>query len=364
MKRILISALFCILTPTCITSCGFFAPPDGYLSKTSTSVYYLQFTEQNGQLSGHLQGIYETTALPPGTQTVTAPFTGIHTGSSVTITLTMYLFFHTNITGTFNGNTIVLQFPQSNGYLASETFTGASNDDYNGAVSTLQAQVTRADVLYQNQQATATTLQDEQQATATAAQATQIALQQQQQAVTDANQTLGNDFAGLTSDVNALTSFSEQSTLAGYANDWQTMQKDYSVEVKDAKQGCANNNGVQVSDDLVQVNDDKVQLNDDDTQLSDDQTQYTDDISPVQQDLTRVKADWQTLQQAVANNSSGEPASAYSSSDVQKAMNQANGALSTIHTTLTNAKGQAATYDQESAALVTQATTLSNNMGC
>lgn len=77
--------------------------------------------------------------------------------------------------------------------------------------------MTRADVLYQNQQATATTLQDEQQATA--AQATQTALQQQQQAVTDANQTLGNDLAARTSDVNALTSFSEQSTLAGFSTD-------------------------------------------------------------------------------------------------------------------------------------------------
>ena len=364
MKRVVIFAFFCALTLPCVASCGFFAPPDGYLSKTPTSVYYLQFTEQNEHLSGHLQGIDETNTTPPGTQTVTAPFTGIHTGSSITIILTVYLFFHANITGTFKGNTIVLQFPQSDGYLTSETFTGASNDDYNRAVSTLQAHVTRADVLYQNQQATATTLQNEQQATATAAQATQTTIQQQQQAVTDANQTLGNDLAVLTNDTNALTSFSEQSTLTSYANDWQTMQNDYGGEERDAKQGCANNNGVQVSDDVVQINDDKVQLNDDDTQLSDDKIQYTDDVTPVQQDLARVKTDWQTLQQAVANNSSGEPAPAYSSGDVQKAMDQANHALSTVHTTLTNAQSQAATYDQESATLVTQATTLENTMGC
>jgi hypothetical protein len=364
MKRVLVFAFFCVLTLPCIASCGFFAPPDGYLSKTPTSVYYLQFTEQSGQLSGHLQGIYETNTIPPSEQTMNYPFTGVHVNNSISLTLTEYFFFHETLTGTFDGSTVVLQIPQSDGYLTSETFGAASNDDYNAAVNTLRTQVTRADVLYQNQQATATSVQDEQQATAVALQATQQALQQQQQAVTDANQTLGNDITTLQNDAGNLSSFSEQSTLTGYANDWQTMQNDYAVEENDAKQGCANGNGAQVGGDLAQVNGDKAQINGDDAQLQGDEAQYTGDVTPVQQDIEKVKADWKVLQQAVASNSSGEPVSAYNNNDVNKAIHQANSDLSAIHTTLTNAQSQAENYDQESSALVTQATTLDNNMGC
>jgi hypothetical protein len=364
MKRVFVFAFFCVLTLPCIASCGFFAPPDGYLSKTPTSVYYLQFTEQSGQLSGHLQGIYETNATPPGEQTMNYPFTGVHVNNSISLTLTEYFFFHETLTGTFDGSTVVLQIPQSDGSLTSETFGGASNDDYNTAVNTLRTQVTHADVLYQNQQATATTAQDVHQATAVALQATQQALQQQQLAVTDANQTLGNDLTTLQNDAENLSSFSEQSTLTGYVNDWQTMQNDYGIEEKDAKQGCANGNGAQVGSDLAQVNSDKAQLNSDDAQLQSDGTQYTSDITPVQQDIENVKADWKALQQAVASNSSGEPAPAYNTNDVNKAIHQASSDLSVIHTTLTNAQSQAGNYDQESSSLVTQATTLDNNMGC
>lgn len=243
--RRLVTIVFCFisLTMSCFTlvSCFGASPPDGYLATDANSVYFIQFTETNNQLNGHIQGIQITNDVPPQTKSSSTAFTGIQNGSSLTITISVF-GFSSSSTGILNGNTLTLDVPQPDGHLKSETFNGASIQQYNQAVDALQNVVSQQDQKYSNSQATATSLQ----ATASSMQATQTAqqaeLQAEQQAVIDSNSQLGSALNALKNEASPLSSFSETSTLNNYADNWQTMQKDDATEQKDAHAGCGEGN--------------------------------------------------------------------------------------------------------------------------
>lgn len=355
-------------------SCG--GPPDGYMAVNTGSVYFIQFTEKNNQLNGHFQGIEKTSDVPPQTRTFSYTFTGTQSGNSVTLTFSV-LGFSSSITGTFNGNTLILDLPQADGHLQSETFNGVSLQQYNQSVDALQKNVHQQDQQYANSQATATTLQYESQATATtlqyesqatatAVQATQAAQRNEQQAVSDANAQLSSDLSALKSDEDALSSFSETSTLNGYAQDWQSMQNDYATEQKDAQAGCGSglSNYNQVQADANQVNADENQMRADDNQLLADENQYDVDLTPVQSDIQTVQQDWKQLQQAVASNTTGRPAPAYSSNDVNSALQTAQGIEKTAQGVWQTAQAKATHYDQEASALQKQADAFPASMNC
>ncbi len=358
MKLRQTSIAFCfisILLP-CLTlvSCFNTNPPDGYLATDTNSVTFIQFTTKNNQLSGSIEGIEETNDIPPRTRSFTEAFTGTQNGSSVTLTVS-FLGISSSVVGTLNDNTLVLDVPQQDGHLQNETFNGASTQQYNQAVDTLQSKVSQQDEQYYNAQATATAIQ-----------ATQTAQQAEQQAVSDANVQLGNALNALKNDEAVLASFSETSTLSGYANYWQAMQKDYTTEQQDANAGCGANssNYNQVLADSNQVDADENQILADDNQLAADKNQYNADLSSVQNDVQTVKDDWAQLQQAVANNTTHSPTSAYTSSDINNALQNAQAVEKSAQNVWQSAQSSAKQYDNEASALKQKADALPGNMHC
>ncbi len=367
-RRILTAVLcFISLIITCLTlvSCFGASPPDGYLATDTNSVYFIQFTSSNNQLSGHIQGVQITGDVPPQTQSFSTAFTGIQNGSSVTITVSLF-GFSSSVTGALNNNSLTLDIPQQDGHLKNETFIGASLQQYNQAVNTLQQLVNQQDQQYANNQATVVSSQ----ATATSLQATQAAQQAEQQAeqqaVSDANSNLSSALSALKSDENGLASFSETSTLSGYANDWQAMQNDYNTEKQDAQAGCGTNsvNYNQVLADANQVGADVNQIMADDNQLRADKNQYNADLSPVQNDVKTVNDGWTQLQQAVANNTTGTPAPAFTLSDVNNALKNAQSVEQAAQGVWQSAQSTAGQYDQEASALKQQADALPASMQC
>src|SRR5258708_11545439 len=192
--------------------------PDGYLATDSTSVSFMQFTERNSKLSGHINGIEETNTIPLGTKSYTYAFTGTHQGSSITLTFSV-LWVQSSITGTFQGDTIKLDLPQTNGYMKEELLKAASIQQYNQAVDTLQKKVSQQDQQYYDAQNAAYN-----------AQATATAVQTEQDAGSNGNYYLSNALSELKKDGDSLSTFSESNTLGAYARDWQQMQNDYTKE--------------------------------------------------------------------------------------------------------------------------------------
>lgn len=316
-------------------------------------------------MSGHIQTVQINNNIPPQTQSFSTAFTGVQNGSSITISFSI-LGISTSVTGTLNNNILTLDIPQQDGHLKSETFIGTSLQQYNQAVDKLQQAVSQQDQQYADSQATAVSSQ----ATSISLQATQAAQQEEQQAeqqaVSDANSNLSSALSALKGAENGLASFSEISTLNSYANDWQVMQKDYNIEKQAAQSGCGaySDNYIQVKDDAIQVDDDQIQIHDDDIQLSDDQNQYNLDLSPIQNDVQAVNNTWSSLQQAIANNTTGTPAPAFTSNDVTNALQNAQKVEKAALAVWQSAQSSAAQYDSEASALKQQADALPASMHC
>lgn len=291
---------------------------------------------------------------PPEIKTSTTAFTGVENGSALTLTISFF-GMSSSYTGSLNGNTLILDLPQSDGSIQAQQFVASSLQQYNQAVAALQKQVANQVQQYNNTQATAT-----------AAQSTAVAQQQEQQAVQDANQQLANDLSSLQQDSNTLAQFSESNTLQGYAKDWQQMQNDYATEQQQAQQGCGpnNSNQNQVSADANQVDADENQISADDNQFSADKTQYNLETSAVQTDMQNVQNDWTQLQQAVANNPGGTPGAGYTASDIQSAIDQGKKAVSTAQGVWGKAQSSVNQYDQEASALQKKAGALPGSMNC
>ena len=358
---LLVSLMSCLTLVSCFST----SPPDGYLGADTRSVVFIQFTEKNNQLTGNIQGVEETNDIPPQTKSSTEAFTGTQNGSSVTLTVSFF-GFSSSVVGTLNGNTLVLDVPQQDGHLENQTYIGASTQDYNQAVDALRNKVSQEDQQYNNTQATATTIQATQTEQQNEQQATQTAEQGEQQAVIDANSQLGSALSALKSDESGLASFSETSTINGYANDWQSMQKDFATEQQDANAGCGDNssNYNQVQADANQVDADENQILADDNQLSADKNQYDADLSPVQSDVQAVKVDWAQLQRAVANNTTNTPGAAYTSDDVNTALQNAQGVEKSAQGVWQSAQSSATQYDNEASALKQKADALPASMHC
>jgi hypothetical protein len=320
--------------------------PGGYLASGSNYVLFIQFTNTNGTLSGEWNEADVVTNTSKNMLQVN-PF---HTSFSAFLNGTQFNLDVNGRTyaGSFDGNNITIEFPQQDGTLAPITLAPASIDNYNNAITNLQ-----------------NTVNQENQNTADA-QATTTATTNEQQATSDANAQLGNALNQLGADTNTLSSISFSDTLNAYASSWQQMQKDYAQEQADAKNGCGdgNYNYGTVQYDAGTVDYDYGNIQYDDGSLNYDKNTYNSELSTVQSDIQAVNNAWSQLQQAVANNSTGSPAPAYSSDDIHKALSNAQNAENTAQNTWKSAANTAAQYDNEASALKQQADAIPGNMHC
>lgn len=334
------------------------AKPDGYMWSDTTDIVFVQFTEDS---SNHVTGTWHS-VTQESNQAITTQdigFTGVMNGSHVAFTFSA-LGASDTIQGTLSGNTLTLQIPDQNGYIATDVFQAASTQDFNNAVSRFRQRITSHIAATQAAQATETSQQADAQATAS----TQATLDG---AVRSANQQLSNDLSNLASDVKSLasnTNFSD--ALNAYANDWTQMQADYQKEQSDYKQGCGDNgyNAGVVSYDAGTVNYDLGVIQYDDGLLSYDQNAMNSPFNQVQTDIQAVQTDWQNLQGAVTADTTGTAVAQFTANDLNSAIAKAQEQMNASKKALTDAQGMQSIYDSEAAKMNTAAQNLANSMNC
>jgi hypothetical protein len=116
------------------------APPDGYLSVSSDTIVFLKWTEDTQH---HLQGQLmnaNTTDDPTKLSQKTIAFTGVHSGSDITLTFTL-LGMQINTPGTLSGDTLTLEMQGKDGKIQTATFHAATIAQYNEALTVLQKSV-------------------------------------------------------------------------------------------------------------------------------------------------------------------------------------------------------------------------------
>ncbi|MGH9919860.1 MAG: hypothetical protein ACRD6W_13480 [Nitrososphaerales archaeon] len=122
-------------------------PPvgSGYLESDSSEVIFIQWNDNNGNLTGTAQEVF-VNGSPPNLKTTsnTLPVTGTLNGSNISLRFELGpLEF-----GILSSGSFTMDFPQSDGSLAPVTFTSAPASTYNQALSQLQSEISSA-----NQQA-------------------------------------------------------------------------------------------------------------------------------------------------------------------------------------------------------------------
>jgi len=126
-----------------LTACGSQAPaPNSYLSTSSTQIFFLQWTDNNGQLSGQLQEVYISSTNPLQVQKVNESITGILSGSQISLSISMFGITKT-ITGSFTDSTLKLVVPNQNGQLDTMTLHSATVDDYNKFANSFELNINK-----------------------------------------------------------------------------------------------------------------------------------------------------------------------------------------------------------------------------
>ncbi len=337
------------------------APPGNFLYSSYTDAIFLACVNTNGSLSGQTQDA--KVQFTNGSEQVSSThgsFTGTLTNGQVNLNFGGFLGFSSNITGTYDGTTLTLNFPTTNGGVGSFPFVPATNEDFNTEVSALQSTAA-------NYNATVTTEEVQAAAQATTNANATYTTQSQQQAVANANQTVAHDLSAIQSDTSNLNQeASFDSVFSAYAQTWQQMQNDYQTEVNTSKNGCGdgNYNYGTVQYEAGNVKYDLGSIQYDDGNFDYQKNNIDGYYNSITQDISSIKSDWQALKQAVANNPSGTPNSNYQQSDIDSAISSGNNALGNAVSVVKKAKQTRAAYDDEASALNDKAQALPGTMGC
>ncbi len=322
-----------VLVSIALISCGDTGSTQhGFLASGNTGVAFIQFVENNGQLSGQMQGVdIMNGQAHPYNETLT----GTLNNGQISLSVSLFGIAET-FTGTNDGSTLTLNFPDSSGHLVSTTFQSATIDDYNKAVNSFEANIQATQTAAQNAEATAVVIS----ATATA--------------VSDEQQRLKYDLQNIDGAIHQLQSDTDFSNiLKQYSDDINQMQKDYQTEQNDASGGCANLNQVDVDDNTVGVDHNTIGVDDNSFQV--DLNQVENDIASVTDFVQKIQQHWNNL---------GRQAPGVSQSDIDNAVNNGNNAIKQANANISDAKSKVSQYDSQANSIKQQADALYNGMHC
>jgi hypothetical protein len=186
-----------------------------------------------------------------------------------------------------------------------------------------------------------------------------------QTAVTSRN-SLAQALQSLQDDTKALSGLKlSQATFSGYERDGQTMEKDFAHEQSDANKrplGCYDIGVVQYDASSVSYDLSSIQYND--GSLAYDLTPFNSEIARVTKDISGVQSAARQYRMAISASSDGMPWPPISDDQISAATTAAQQEVTKATTTVNDAKGKAAIYDQESTALNQTAEQLAASLKC
>jgi hypothetical protein len=138
MKRVL--ALITVLLFTCTAQAA------EYLALNPGQVIYVNWIETQGNLNGEIQVIYDDNATIPSVKVVRNIFQGVTNGSALRLSFVQKFLgsdVGTTIGGTFNRDTLKLDFPAQGGGFTTIRFTSTNIAKFNAAVIALKQAVSK-----------------------------------------------------------------------------------------------------------------------------------------------------------------------------------------------------------------------------
>ncbi len=179
-------------------------------------VWFLQWTESNGQLTGQFQRVFVTTDDPLVVKSENIPIVGVLSGSDLSLNLGG-AYSSVTWTGILRGSTINLTVPSVGGLLTTVVLRASTAEDYNRAALAFRQRIAQQAALVERER--------QRQAIITA----------QRRTVTNASAALASALRRLAYRVNQLahdTSF--RNVLSDYPRHWAIMQEHYQKLKSDA----------------------------------------------------------------------------------------------------------------------------------
>lgn len=329
----------------------------GYLATGSGGVIFIQFVQNNEQLTGQLQMVSATN--DGHVHSYNVALTGILSNGQISLSASWFGLSIRTVTGTYDGSTLILNYPDNNGHLNPIQFQSATVSYYNSAVDTFTSNVQATTVAAQNAQATAEEQSAESQATADAqqaeSQATAISVQATATAIATARDHLNYNLQNIGGAISSLNSDADfSSALKQYSDDMSQMQKDFQKEQSDAKAGCSNQGTVEYDDGSVQYDEGSIQYNDSSLQYQ--LNNIPNDIANLQSYITGISNIWY--------NELGKQVPGITQGDVDSALQNGTSALKAAQANEQDAKNKAAQFDSAAKAILQQADSLAASMHC
>jgi hypothetical protein len=342
----------------------------GYLALFPDGVIFLEWTEEDGGLTGTIEVAQFDSPTLFGVAAQARDLTGFRSGSRVNLTIPDGLGLPPAVEGTIEGPTLTLLIADTQGVVAPYPFTAATYLDWDHAVARLreegarrasQGPVSTATVVAQARASSATATAMAESVTATAA-----AAGQQQGAVNKANAALALALARLEQDgVRLQATATLDGPLRNYDHDWTQLQDAYATLRQQASKqplDCAQLTIIQYQLGVVQrahsaIKYDRAAF---DAAVGVAKTS----LGAVQQDIQAVQDAWDVLQQVAATNASGSPRPRYSQPDVNGAVQSAQRRIDAAGVGIDGAQGRASDYDTKADALDKMASDFVAAMTC
>lgn len=324
------------VTPTTVAN----ASP-GYLYTDQSTAMFLEWARSGSQVDGSVTDAYIDPGNATAVKTDHAGFTGVVSGSDVTLTFAQILGFSESWSGTISGDSVTLNFTDSAGNLVQAVFHAADTNAYNRALAALQS------------------------AAGQARYAAQVAAEEQarQEALAKAQHRIASDISAVSSDIASLNQAAGQlpaalSDLPGQLDkarqDVAKAQIDDQTTHKDAQSGQGSGNVCADSSDVAA---DVSDVESDQSDVLSTQSDLRSAESSVSSAKSSLDTDFADLTQALAALADYRPSGIPTSGDVSgseasaakqtTAQEQAmNYGLNTVGQLLTQAKSYAADAQQ------------------
>jgi hypothetical protein len=354
-----------LLSAVALVACGSASAASskqsGYVGGNAQEAAFIQWTRSGNQLVGSFADTSIDSSDDTQIDTASSGFTGVVSGSAITLVFAQALGGATNLSGTLSARQVTLDVPNGDGTLVSDTFLPSTVAAYNTDVAGLQRSADMAKA------AAATAANQAEVAAAAAAQRAQHAQQAQQaqqaldSAVDSASTAVGNDESGIGSDLSSLTGDTTSLTndLHSAASDLASLQTDFNTVKSDA----SSNNGNACADASTVSADESTMTADQDT-VAADVDSGSSDLQSAQTDLASLRSDWAALGQAVAADPSYAPSGGLpSGADKTAAAASATKGIATYQANVAQGQQQAQGLVNQGASVVTQANQLCSNSG-
>jgi hypothetical protein len=303
--------------------------PSSLLAHGPSDAVFLQWTRSGNSVTGSISEAYQSSTDPTQVGKNRASFTGVISGSSITLTFPL----GDNWTGTIKGSTVSLTITAADGSLQTLVLKPASLDEYNAAVSEVQTTVQQAADLQAQQQQTQ---------------------QAEQQVDTDAS-ALTNDLQSLKQATAGVAGDSLADDLSSLSGDLSTVYSDLQTVRSDSSDVVCGDAGVTSGDEGVMEGDQGV--------MEGDISSYQSDIQSVLDAVSQIKADKKAYE------TDGAAAPGYSSTSVPSGAEIASAiraALATVQqerASFKSARSKASQLISQAKGYVSQANAVCNSAG-